>query len=130
MIVRINFTKNKPKEIIYRDYKNFDSFLFNDEVKNVLELDKINSYAMFEELFLKVLDKYAPVKKKVVRANHAKYISKPLRKAIMKRSYLKKFILKNGQLSRWKDIRNKKTIAVDCIKKTEKTSLIALIPHL
>ena len=129
MIVKINFTKNKPKEIIYRDYKNFDSFLFNDEVKNVLELDKINSYAMFE-LFLKVLDKYAPVKKKVVRANHAKYISKPLRKAIMKRSYLKKFILKNGQLSRWKDIRNKKTIAVDCIKKTEKTSLIALIPHL
>ena len=81
-------------------------------------------------MFLKVLDKHAPVKKKVVRANHAKYISKPLRKAIMKRSYLKKFILKNGQLSRWKDIRNKKTIAVDCIKKTEKTSLIALIPHL
>ena len=129
-VLKINFTKNKPKEIIYRDYKNFDSFLFNDEVKNVLDLDKINSYAMFEELFLKVLDKYAPVKKKVVRANHAKYISKPLRKAIMKRSYLKKFILKNGQLSRWKDIRNKKTIAVDCIKKTEKTSLIALIPHL
>ena len=90
MIVRINFTKNKPKEIIYRDYKNFDSFLFNDEVKNVLDLDKINSYAMFEELFLKVLDKYAPVKKKVVRANHAKYISKPLRKAIMKRSSLEK----------------------------------------
>ena len=53
MIVKINFTKNKPKEIIYRDYKNFDSFLFNDEVKNVLELDKINSYAMFEELLFK-----------------------------------------------------------------------------
>ena len=47
-----------------------------------------NSYAMFEELFLNVLDKHAPVRKKVVRANHGKYISKPLRKAIMKRSYL------------------------------------------
>ena len=95
-----------------------------------MDLDKINSYATFEEMFLKVLDKHAPVKKKVVRANHAKYISKPLRKAIMKISYLKKFILKNGQLSHWKNIRNKKNIAVDCIKKTEKTSLIALIPHL
>ena len=63
-VLKINFTKNKPKEIIYRYYKNFDSFLFNDEVKNVLDLDKINSYAMFEELFLKVLDKHAPVKKK------------------------------------------------------------------
>ena len=62
---------------------------------------------MFEELFLKVLDKYAPVKKKVVRANHAKYISKPLRKAIMKRSSLEKVYFKK-QASHWKDIRNKK----------------------
>ena len=89
-VLKINFMKNKPKEIIYRDYKNFDSFLFNDEVKNVLDLDKINSYAMFEELLLKVRDKHAPVKKKVVRANYAKYVSKPLRKAIMKKSYLEK----------------------------------------
>ena len=43
--------KNMPKEIIYTYYKNFDSFLFSDEVKNVLGLDKINSYAMFEKLF-------------------------------------------------------------------------------
>ena len=56
-VLKIDFTKNKSKEIIYRDYKSFDSFLFNDEVKNVLDLDKINSYAMFEDLFLKVLNK-------------------------------------------------------------------------
>ena len=93
-VLKISFTKNKSKEIIYRDYKNFDSFLFNDELKNVLELDKINSCAMFDKLFLKALDKHAPVKKKVVRANHAKYISKALRKAIMKRSYLEKIYFK------------------------------------
>ena len=84
---------------------------------------------MFEELFLKVLDKHPPVKKKIVRANHAKYISKPLRKAIMKGHILKKFILRNRQLSHCKDIRNKKTVAVDCIKK-RKISLIVLIPYL
>ena len=50
-VLKINFTKNKPKEIIYRDYKNFGSFLFNDEVKNVLNLGKINSYAIFEDFF-------------------------------------------------------------------------------
>ena len=50
-VLKIKCTKNKPKEIIYRDYKNFDSFLFNDEVKNVLDLDKINSCAMFESYF-------------------------------------------------------------------------------
>ena len=100
------------------------SFLFNDELKNVLELDKINSCTMFEKLFLKALDKHAPVKKKVVRANHAKYISKPLRKAIMKRSYLEKiYFKKKRQLSHWRNIRNKKTIVVGCIKKKEKNSL-------
>ena len=56
-VLKIDFTKNKSKEIIYRDYKSFDSFLFNNEVKNVLDVDKINSYAMFEDLFLKVLNK-------------------------------------------------------------------------
>ena len=78
---------------------------------------------MFEKLFLKALDKHAPVKKKVVRANHAKYISKPLRKAIMKRSYLEKIYLKKRQRSHWRNIRNKKTIAVGCIKKKENNSL-------
>ena len=82
-ILKINFRKNKPKQTIYQDYKNFNSFLFNDEVENVWDLDKINSNAMFKELFLKVLGKHAPVNKKVVRANIPKYISKPLRKAIM-----------------------------------------------
>ena len=33
---------------------------------------------------------------------------------------MKKFVLKNRQLSHWKDIRNKKTISVYCIKKREK----------
>ena len=108
-VLKINFTKTKPKEMIYRDYKNFNYFLFNDEVKNVLDLDKINSYAMFEELFLKVLDKHAPVKKKVVRANHVKYISKPLRKAIMKRLYLEKVYFKKqttASLERYKKHKN------------------------
>ena len=109
-VLKISFTKNKPKEIIYRDYKNSDSLLFNDELKNVLKLDKINSCIMFEKLFLKALDKHAPVKKKVARANHAKYISKPLRKAVMKRSYLEKIYFKKRQRSHWRNIRNKKKL--------------------
>ena len=64
-VLKINFTKNIPKEIIYRDYKNFHSFLFNDELQYVLDKDKIKSCIMFEELFLKVLDKHAPVKKRL-----------------------------------------------------------------
>ena len=39
--------------------------------------------------FLIVLDKHAPMKKKYLRANHANFITKQLRKAIMRRSKLR-----------------------------------------
>ena len=34
------------------------------------------------------LEKHSPLKKKIVRANHAPYITKSMRKAIMRRSAL------------------------------------------
>ena len=37
---------------------------------------------------MKVLNRHAPLKKKILRANHSSYMSKTLRKAIMRRSYL------------------------------------------
>ena len=37
-----------------------------------------------------VLNRHAPLKKKILRANHSSYMSKTLRKAIMRRSYLEK----------------------------------------
>ena len=119
-VLKISFTKNKPKEIVYRDYKNFDSFLFNDELKDVLELDKINLCTTFEKLFLKALDKHAPVKKKVVRANHAKYISKPLRKAIMKRSYLEKIYLKKKTTQSLEKYKKQKNYCSRLYKKERK----------
>ena len=45
-----------------------------------------------------MLNTYVPVKKKVVRANHMPYMTKVLRKAIMKRSYLQKKYYKSKSL--------------------------------
>ena len=44
---------------------------------------------------MKTLNLHAPLKKKVLRANNAPYITKKLRKAIMKRSQPEKIYLKN-----------------------------------
>ena len=44
----------------------------------------VNSSSKFDEIFLKVLNKHALLKMKLLRANHAPYVSKALRKAIMK----------------------------------------------
>ena len=41
---------------------------------------------------MKVLNRHTPLKKKVLKANHSQYMSKTLRKAIMRRSYLEKSI--------------------------------------
>ena len=56
--------------------------------------DPVNPCDKFDNIFLEVLDKHAPRKTKILRANHSSYISKALRKAIMKRSYLEKLLFK------------------------------------
>ena len=47
-------------------------------------------------MFLSVLEKNAPLTKKTIRANHAPYMTKILRKTIMRRSFLKHKYYKNG----------------------------------
>ena len=89
--------------------------------------DPVNSFDKFDKVFLEVLDKYPPRKKKILRASHSPYLSKALRKAIMKRSYLEKLYFKNrteNSLKTYK--RQKKTTVADLIKKNEKNSSIAL----
>ena len=93
-MLKTSITKSKPQKITYRDYKNFDSVRFNGELKYVLEKEKIKSCIKFNEMFLRILNQHAPLKSKLLRANHASYISKPLRKAIMKRSYLENLYFK------------------------------------
>ena len=74
----------------YRDYKNFDQDIFSQELRASLSPETVHDYTSFEKNFLGLLNKDAPLKKKVLRANHAPYVTKSLRNPIMKRSYLKK----------------------------------------
>ena len=68
-----------------------------------------------------VLNRHAPLKKKILRANHSSYMSKTLRKAIMRRSYLEKKYLKKKQISLLEPTKSRKIIAVDFIRKKEKS---------
>ena len=58
-------------------------------------MQSIDKYESFDKEFLKVLNKHAPLKKKVIRANHVPYMTKDLSKAIMKRSQLENKYIKN-----------------------------------
>ena len=53
------------------------------------------SYDDFKEIFMKVLNLHAPMKKKLVRGNNAPFMNKDLSKAFMHRSILKNKYNKN-----------------------------------
>ena len=85
-----------PKVIQYRNYRKFDFAIFNNNLRkqtknlNFSELD----FATIRKIFMEILDKFAPLKKKYIRANHSKFVTKELSKAIMLRSKLRNQFLK------------------------------------
>ena len=93
-VLKTTVPRSQPKEITYRDYKQFDPSKFKKELENVLTKENIDSCAKFNEQILKVLNMHAPLKRTLLRANHAPCISKTLRKAIMRRSYVEKVYFK------------------------------------
>ena len=60
-------------------------------------IENSQCYEVFETKTVKVLDKHAPRKTKLLRGNHKFHVSKKLRKEIMKRSQLKNIANKTGE---------------------------------
>ena len=90
-VLKQYYPKLKPKVVFHRKYKNFRNDLFRSEVKNKSSNYDINhmEYDIFLRGFFKILEKYAPMKKKYLKANHATFMTKEVRKAIMIRSNLR-----------------------------------------
>ena len=65
-VSKTSFKIQSAKESNYRKYKNFDITLFRDDLSKAFDRN-ICSYNVFEDTFLKVLNKQAPLKKKIVR---------------------------------------------------------------
>ena len=84
--MKTTFPKAEPKEVTYRNYKNFNNNMFRKELVNALNIGHIDNanYKSFGTIFLTVLEKHAPLKSKFIRRNHVPYMNKTLRKAMMK----------------------------------------------
>ena len=93
-VMKTTFPKAQPKIVYYRDYKNFDLAKFRSDLRLELSKEDTPSYFHFEVTFLRILENHAPMKQKVLRANDKPYMTKTLRKAIMRRSALKNRYLK------------------------------------
>ena len=59
----------KPKKLKYRNYKNFNSVLFNEDLKYMFSQDLVNCCEKLDNIFLEVLDKHALKNTKILRAN-------------------------------------------------------------
>ena len=84
--------KRTPNIITYRKYTNFDKEKFIDEISFNLPKHNLQELTLeaFISMFKIVFEKHAPLKKKYLRANHSKFVTKELSKAIMLRSKLRK----------------------------------------
>ena len=104
-VLKTCFLKTKPIELEYLNYKNVNSVLFNEDVKYIFYI-QLN---LFDEIFLEALDKQATRKTKILSANYLSYVSKAMRKRIMKRSYLEKLYFRNSaenSLKAYKRLKN------------------------
>ena len=73
-----------PKIVNYRDYKNFETKTLKDRLE--LALENTTSFEELEKIFMDLLNKFASLKCKFLRANHSKFMMKELSKAIMLRT--------------------------------------------
>ena len=91
------FTKRKYDTIFYRNYKQLDNLKFKKALNRELMKHDLNNkdYEIFHNSVLSILNAHAPVKKKHLRANHASFVTKEFRKAVMKNARLRNVYLKN-----------------------------------
>ena len=94
IVLENTFSKNKQHKIVYANYKDFNSYDFNDELKFVFSNENINSSSKFDKMILDVLNNHAPLKKERLRVNHASYLSKSMREVIIRRSYMENIYFK------------------------------------
>ena len=89
----------KPQNVHHGSFKNFNEEKFLSDVKeadfsfNTSNPDE--NYLVLTNVFPNIVNKHAPLKKKILRGNDAPFMNKELRKAIYTRSRLRNKYFKN-----------------------------------
>ena len=118
-VLKQTFQRSSPKDPLYKDYKNLDRLTFKRELEEKLN-QLINEYKHFKQIFLEVLNTHAPIKRKLLRADHVPYMTKALRKAIMKRSELESKYVKNKTNENLKSYKKQRNFCSKLYKKERK----------
>ena len=117
------FSKQKHETVFFRNYKKFDNSAFREALnRELLKYDLNNiEYDTFQEIIVSLLNVYAPLKKKYLRANHASFVTKELRKAIMLRTRLRNIYLKQRTETTKVAYNRQRNKCVSILKKSKKS---------
>ena len=112
--------KGRPRQKICRSYRSFTIETFKKTLSNKLSRLESNSYSEFENAFLTVLNKEAPLKTKFLRHNNNPFMTKGLRKAIIKRSQLKNRYSKHRNYENRFLYKKQRNFYVNLLRKTKR----------
>ena len=121
-VMKINFQKQAPKILYYRNYNCFNNESFRNNLLQELSIQGIHNVECkeFENIILDTLDRHAPLKKRYIRANNAPFMTKALCKAIMVRSRLRNKSLKLKTIESRKVYKKQRNYCVALLRETKK----------
>ena len=121
-VLKQYFPKAKPKIVNYGDYRNFRNDEFRAKLDNEILKHDINNieYQHFLNILIEILNKHAFMKIKYLRANHVKFMTKGLHKAIIKRSRLRNTFLRDRTETSRKKYKKQRNFFVNLSKKAKK----------
>ena len=121
-VLKSYFPKQKSNIVSYRSYKRFRNNSFRTELDNkLLKYDLCNiEYQHFLNIFLDILNKHAPIKKKYISANQSNFMTRKLSKTIMKRSKLRNRFLKEKTEASRKACNIQRNYCVNLLKKIKR----------
>ena len=111
--------KDLPKKKTHRGYKNFGITNFSNALRGNLQKVNDNTSKSFESIFLDALNISAPLKTKMLRFNGSAFMTKKLRKEIMKRSKLKNNFNKNRNHESWCKFKTQRNYCVNLLRKSK-----------
>ena len=104
-VMKVFYKKQKTNIVTYRNCKHFSNEAFMYDVKNsIIQMTSENNdleFGQFKAALVEAIQRYAPIKKRYVRANEAPFINKKINKEIMQRSRLRnQFLNKKSDTDR------------------------------
>ena len=118
--------KKSPRIIQYRSYRNFRNCDFKTDLEEIIRNETGTNFNEFEQKLKNIIDKHAPVKKKVARNNNAPFLTKHVRKEIMLRSRCKNVYTKNPTSENWNNLRCQRNKCVRLIREAKRSYFSAL----